>query len=106
MKAATTHFLSLTLALSLMSASLPGCSSTTTKSTVTRQETVPAPVAASDSSAAADKGSTVVTEKTETVTESDSGIGCSGVLSCTFHGLGWVIALPFRIIAGAVELVF
>lgn len=104
MKATTAHFLSLTLTLSLTNASLSGCSSTTTKSTVTRQETAPA--AASDGSAAADKGSTVVTEKTETVTESNSGAGCSGVLSCTFAGVGWVIALPFRIIAGAVELVF
>lgn len=90
-------------ALSLTASALSGCSSTRTTSTVTREETTPP---ASSEGASANKPGTVVTEKTETGTESDSGIGCSGVISCTFHGLGWVIALPFRAVAGAIELIF
>ncbi len=105
MKKLTPNVLALVLSCSLATVALTGCSSTKTTSTVTREETVPAP-SSSPSDAAAAKPGTVVTEKTETVTTSDSGVGCSGVLSCTFHALGWVIALPFKAVGGVIELIF
>lgn len=89
-----------TITLALLVAPLSGCSSRTQTTTTTREE-VPAPAPASGTPAAG----AVVTETTKTET-STSGPGCSGILSCTFAGLGWVIALPFRIIAGAIELIF
>ena len=93
--------------VSMATSNLTGCGTTTTTTTVHREE-VAAP---EPSTSNAPAGSTapvnekVVTETTEK-TESSSGLGCSGVLSCTFHALGWVIALPFRLIAGGIELIF
>lgn len=90
-----------TLSLALVSAPLSGCSSRTKTTTTTREEV---PVSAAPAAGTPAAG-TVVTETTQTETTS-SGAGCSGVLSCTFAGIGWVIALPFRIVAGVIELIF
>ena len=89
-----------TITLGLMAAPLSGCSSRTQTTTTTREE-APAAAPAAGTPAAG----TVVTETTKTETTT-SGPGCSGVLSCTFAGLGWVIALPFRLVAGVIELIF
>jgi hypothetical protein len=48
-----------------------------------------------------------VTEKSETVTEKESsGPWCGGILSCSFEGIGWVLALPFRLAGGVIDVIF
>lgn len=37
--------------------------------------------------------------------EEDEGPVCHGILTCTFRGLGWVLAIPFRLIGAAFEII-
>lgn len=46
-----------------------------------------------------------VVERTE-IEEESSGGGCGGVLSCTVDGVGWVLALPFRLVGGIIGFIF
>jgi hypothetical protein len=96
--------LSISVAL-LLTAPISGCSSTRKTSTTT-VTTAEAPTSIADQPTQRPTAK-VITEKTETVTEKDSsGPWCGGILSCTVEGVGWVIALPFRLIGGAIDVVF
>lgn len=88
------------LSLVILSAPVIGCSSRKTTTTTTTQE-VPVAAPAQGTPQAA-----VVTEKTETTTESSSGIGCSGILTCTVEGIGFILSLPFRLIVGLFDVIF
>ncbi len=68
-----------------------GCSSTTTTHTVDR------PATNGDSS--------TQTETTTTETHETSGPGV-GIVSGTVHAIGFILALPFKIIGGLIELIF
>jgi hypothetical protein len=83
-----------------------GCSSTRTSSTTT-VHTEEGTTSPSQQDPAQQPQTKVVTEKTETVTEKESsGPWCGGILSCTFEGVGWVLALPFRLVGGAIDVIF
>jgi hypothetical protein len=87
-------------------APISGCSSTRTSSTTTvhTEEGATSPSRRDSDQQAPTK---VVTEKTETVTEKEnSGPWCGGILSCTVEGIGWVLALPFRLVGGAIDVIF
>jgi hypothetical protein len=48
-----------------------------------------------------------VVEKSETTTTtSETKAGHPGILSSTVHAIGWVIALPFRLIGGLIGWIF
>ena len=49
---------------------------------------------------------TVETQKTVTTEETSSSGGCSGVLGCTIHTVGVVIAYPFRLVGSLFEALF
>ena len=73
-------------------AATTGCSSSTTTHTVERPAT--------NGDAAATQTETTTTETHET-----SGPGV-GIVSGTVHVIGMVLALPFKIIGGLLELIF
>lgn len=53
-----------------------------------------------------DRGERRVTT-TETVEESDDvDVGCGGILSCTVGVIGEIIALPFRLVGGIIDVIF
>jgi len=68
-----------------------GCSSTTTTHTVERPAT--------------NEEGAPQTETTTTETHETSGPGV-GILSGTIHVIGMILALPFKIIGGLIELIF
>ena len=68
-----------------------GCSSTTTTHTVERPAT--------------NGEGAPQTETTTTETHETSGPGV-GILSGTIHVIGMILALPFKIIGGLIELIF
>jgi hypothetical protein len=85
----------------LLSYQTTGCTSTRTTSTTTvkTQETSEAP--------SPQPPTKVVTEKSETVTDKGSATPwCGGLLSCTVEGVGWVLALPFRLVGGVIDVLF
>ncbi len=47
-----------------------------------------------------------VVEKSETTTITETRSGHPGILSSTVHAIGWVIALPFRLIGGLIGWIF
>jgi hypothetical protein len=48
-----------------------------------------------------------VTQKSETTTTtSETKAGHPGILSSTLHAIGWVIALPFRLVGGLIGWIF
>ncbi len=54
-----------------------------------------------------DQQNNPVTQKSETVTTtSETKAGHPGILSSTLHAIGWVIALPFRLVGGLIGWIF
>ncbi len=47
-----------------------------------------------------------VVEKSATTTTTETKAGHPGILSSTVHAIGWVIALPFRLIGGLLGWIF
>lgn len=84
--------LALLVAFTIGAAPLTGCSGATTKTTT---ETVDRP-----SGSDPDK-----VERTVTVTEEESSRP-GGIISGTVDAIGWVIALPFRIVGGIISIIF
>jgi hypothetical protein len=68
-----------------------GCSSSTTTHTVERPVT--------------DEAGATHTETTTTETHEVSGPGV-GIISGTVHVIGVILALPFRLVGGLIELIF
>lgn len=48
----------------------------------------------------------VDTKTVKTEVSPDNSKSCSGIASCTVDFLGAVIAFPFRLVAGVVEIIF
>jgi hypothetical protein len=46
------------------------------------------------------------TETTETTESKESDDPHYGIISGTVHAIGWVIALPFRIVGGLIRVIF
>ena len=80
------------LALTTVSAT-SGCSSSTTTTTRTTEQP------------SSEGGTTVQTTETKTTEQQASGPSV-GILSGTIHAIGFVLALPFKIIAGLIQLIF
>jgi len=73
-------------------AATTGCSSHTTTTTRTEQQ---------------QQGSDEASVRTETTTTEKEHEGPHlGVISGTIHAIGWVLALPFRIVGGLIRLIF
>jgi hypothetical protein len=54
-----------------------------------------------------DQQNNPVTQKSETTTTTtETKAGHPGILSSTLHAIGWVIALPFRLIGGLIGWIF
>jgi hypothetical protein len=45
-------------------------------------------------------------QTTNTTTETIKPVGHPGILSSTVHAIGWVIALPFRLVGGLIGWIF
>lgn len=84
--------LALIAALALGPVYAAGCSSSTTKTT----RTVERPV----------EGSTSEREVVTTTESESSGGGGGGVVSSTINAIGFVLALPFKIVGGIIEFIF
>jgi hypothetical protein len=70
-----------------------GCSSSTT--TTTRTTEPPS----------SETGAIVQTTETKTTESETSGPGV-GILSGTIHAIGFILALPFKLVGGLIELIF
>lgn len=46
------------------------------------------------------------TTVTETKEDHDSGGGPTGILSTTVNAIGFILALPFKIVGGLIEIIF
>jgi hypothetical protein len=58
-------------------------------------------------STSGDQQNKEVVEKTQTTTTtSEKSGGHPGILSSTVHAIGWVIALPFRLVGGLIGWIF
>ena len=44
--------------------------------------------------------------ETTTTTTTETKAGHPGILSSTLHAIGWVIALPFRLVGGLIQWIF
>ena len=94
-----------------------GCASTheTTKTTTT-QTTVTYPAAKGNKgylkntrtvAASNDQQNNPVTRESETTTTTtDTKAEHQGILGATLHAIGWVIALPFRLVGGLIGWIF
>ncbi len=73
--------------------------------TIHTTETVQYPAAATRDAGVVENGTqpVVVERKTE---ETENESGSSGVLSTTVHVVGEIVALPFRIVAGLIRVIF
>jgi uncharacterized protein YceK len=80
------------LALAPVSAT-SGCSSSTTTTTRTTEQP------------SSEGATTVQTTETKTTEQQPSGPSV-GILSGTIHAIGFILALPFKIIAGLIQLIF
>ena len=71
-----------------------GCSSSTTTTTRTTEQP-------------SSEGGTTTVQTTETKTTEQQTSGPSvGILSGTIHAIGFILALPFKIIGGLIQLIF
>lgn len=102
MKRRSTSIVLLVTVSLLVAPSSSGCSSKKRVVTTVTREVAAQPDGATDSEESAPR---VISETTETSTE-QMGSFCSGILSCTFEGIGWVIALPFRALVGVIDVIF
>ena len=84
--------------------SIAGCSSTTTTTTV-KKTRVPVDEYSEDEQPRHHQHADEEKEETTTTVE-ESGAACSGILSCTVHGVGYVLALPFRLVGGIIDVIF
>ena len=75
------------------SGAFSGCSSSTTTTTRTTEQP------------ASEGGPTVQTTETKTTESQTSGPGV-GILSGTIHAIGFILALPFKIVGGLIQLIF
>jgi len=96
-----------------------GCASShkTTKTTTTKTtETYPANegnkgylMKTASVATSNDQQNNLVTQKSEettTVTSTEAKAGHQSVLGATLHAVGWVIALPFRLVGGLIGWIF
>ena len=51
-------------------------------------------------------GTTTIVKSEEDHDDDDDDDGCGGILSCTVDGVGFVLALPFKIIGGLISVIF
>jgi hypothetical protein len=70
-----------------------GCSSSTTTTTRTTEQP------------SSEGGTTVQTTETKTTESQNSGPGL-GILSGTIHAIGFILALPFKLVGGLIQLIF
>ena len=70
-----------------------GCSSSTTTTTRTTEQP------------STESGTTVQTTETKTTESQTSGPGV-GILSGTIHAIGFILALPFKLVGGLIQLIF
>jgi hypothetical protein len=70
-----------------------GCSSSTTTTTRTTEQP------------SSEGGTTVQTTETKTTESQTSGPGL-GILSGTIHAIGFILALPFKLVGGLIQLIF
>lgn len=96
------------LTVALLCSFVVSCSSTTTSKTTTVKSSAHESAVDRDYE---DRGyyaerspEEVLTENT--TTEESASASCGGVLSCTFEGIGYVLALPFRLVAGLIDVIF
>jgi type IV pilus biogenesis protein CpaD/CtpE len=88
--------------LGFVALSSQGCSSkkSVTTETITEESVPSTEVTASQ---AQNKKVTMIEKKTEVKEE---GPYCRGILSCTLEVTGDIIALPFRLVGGLIDLIF
>jgi hypothetical protein len=83
-----------------------GCASTRkttkTETVVTQSNAAPNPEGQNTASTV----STSTDKQTTTSTTTENKGGHPGIISSTVHAIGWVIALPFRLIGGLIEWIF
>ena len=84
------------LIVSALALSLFGCASHKTSTVSVTREEVPG--------SSTTTPTRTITEKTETTTETAES--CGGVISCTVEGVGYVLALPFRLMGGLIDVIF
>lgn len=82
---------------------------TTTETVVTRSTDTPADVGQNKGVVYSRDTSAATSETTETTTTTETTetkSGHPGLLSSTVHAIGWVIALPFRLVGGLIGWIF
>jgi len=89
-----------------------GCASTH-KTTTTETIVTTSPAADQEQEVRSNRGYIIghqgetVVEKSETTTSTtETNSGHPGILSSAVHAIGWVIALPFRLVGGLIEWIF
>jgi hypothetical protein len=96
------------LIVALVSSFILSCSSTTTSKTTTVKSAAHENVVDRDYQDKdyyeSETPEEVFTETTTTKESSDAS--CGGIISCTFEGVGFVLALPFRLVAGLIDVIF
>ena len=98
------------LALFLFAVIGAGCAGT--HKTTTTKTTVTSPAEEGNkgyfnNTKTADTSNDQVTKESETTTTTtETKAGHPGILSSTVHAIGWVIALPFRLVGGLIGWIF
>ena len=85
------------LVIGTLALSTAGCASHKTSTVSVTREEVP-------SASSTGGPSHIVTETKETTTENNNS--CGGIISCTAEGVGFLLALPFRLIGGVIDVIF
>jgi hypothetical protein len=87
-----------------------GCASThkttKTETVVTRSSDTPAGVQQNKGIVYSRDTTAETTETTKTTETTETKSGHPGFLSSTVHAIGWVIALPFRLVGGLIGWIF
>jgi hypothetical protein len=81
-----------------------GCASTQKTTTTTTTMTMERPGSAVVGTGGQQDSVAQQSESTTATTETDAGH--PGLLSSTIHAIGWVIALPFRLVGGLIRWIF
>ena len=100
-------YLGLTLLVAVMGLGCAGTHKTTTTETVVAYPGGGDQVTTTEVSTSADQQNSGVIEKSVTsTTTTDTKSENPGILGSTLHAIGYVIALPFKIVGGLVRMIF